>query len=98
MGFWDSPLQWEIGQNLYNGEATKHLKLCPACKEIAPANRKCCPNCGAVLPAQTLHEQMTAGKPHCPACGTAVAESTRFCPECGTQIRIKGIGNKNKIL
>lgn len=65
----------------YATEASKNMKLCPACGEATTADRKFCPACGAKLPEQTMAQGTV-----CPACGKQNTLGTAFCADCGTKL------------
>ncbi|MDD8013481.1 MAG: SPFH domain-containing protein [Acidobacteriota bacterium] len=53
--------------------AAMATKVCPSCKNEAPATAKFCPECGVAFPKGTF----------CSNCGAALKKKDKFCPACG---------------
>ncbi|MBO4385274.1 MAG: zinc ribbon domain-containing protein [Clostridia bacterium] len=78
---------WQKAMGFLEGMATsasKNMKTCPNCGEMAKADVKFCPACGAKLPEKTVFEMAT-----CPNCGHQNDIGTAFCAECGTKLPSK---------
>ncbi len=80
-GFEGAMANLERSMQGYATEAAKNMKVCPACKEPATADKKFCPKCGAKLPEATIAEGAV-----CTSCGKQNAIGTKFCSDCGTKL------------
>lgn len=65
----------------FANEAAKNMKICPACKEAAPAETKFCPACGGKLPEETVAQGSV-----CSHCGKQNSIGIKFCSDCGAKL------------
>lgn len=62
-------------------QASKNMKICPACGEGTTAEKSFCPSCGAKLPEMTVAQGAV-----CSSCGTQNTVGTKFCQSCGAKL------------